>query len=383
MLLAEAFRLSITPHSLGLAFAGVLLMTFGWKLAGVFLVAEGSDQVSASTFHDVVSAWPGEPRTEHSAVRETLSRSGYEIGSGEVLPIDPLYGVPLRTVEPFRRLLTSGRSWSTFFYYLTGGLLTILVWSWVGTALTRKSVMCCGLEQTTTFSDDFEFARRRWFAVFSAVTLPLVAITMLALPFALLGLLMRWDAGMFLGGVLWVFVLLAGVLMAILSLGLMLGWPLMWGAVCTENSDGFDAISRAYAYTFQRPLHYLMYLVAAGFLSIFGCLLAWWIAEAIISLSFWAVQFGAGADRVRDIQALVEGRSPAEELNGAMRSGVAMIRFATGVVRGFASAFSFSFFWCSAGAIYLLLRRDLDETDIDDVILVESNSETHAQSTSE
>jgi len=40
-----------------------------------------------------------------------------------------------------------------------------------------------------------------------------------------------------------------------------------------------------------------------------------------------------------------------------------------GVVRACASAFSFAFFWCAAAAVYLLLRRDTDQTELDDVVV--------------
>jgi len=39
-----------------------------------------------------------------------------------------------------------------------------------------------------------------------------------------------------------------------------------------RRNDSFDALSRSYAYVFQRPLHYLFYaLVAAVFGALAGC----------------------------------------------------------------------------------------------------------------
>jgi hypothetical protein len=254
-------------------------------------------------------------------------------------------------------------------YYSLGGLLATAIWAFCGGAITRKSVVQCGLEQSVSMRDALEFARKRWFAIFSAVTLPLVGIVMLAMPFTLLGWLMRLDIGIFVAGALWIFVLMVGGLMAVLCLGLLLGWPLMWGAISAENTDAFDAISRAYAYTFQRPLHYLMYVSTACMLGVMGWLLAWWFSEAVISLSYWSVEFGCGAERVTALRSYVNGEQPSGHLGSAMQSGTVLIRMTTGLTRCLASAFSFSFFWCNAGAIYLLLRHDTDQTELDDVII--------------
>ena len=60
--------------------------------------------------------------------------------------------------------------------------------------------------------------------------------------------------------------------MAILTIGLAAGWPLMAPTVSTEGTDTFDALSRSYAYVYQRPLAYLLYAVAATIIGILGLL---------------------------------------------------------------------------------------------------------------
>ena len=37
------------------------------------------------------------------------------------------------------------------------------------------------------------------------------------------------------------------------------------------------------------------------------------------------------------------------------------------LVRSIATAFGYSFFWCLATAVYLLLRMDVDQTEFDDI----------------
>ena len=53
------------------------------------------------------------------------------------------------------------------------------------------------------------------------------------------------------------------------------------------------------------------------------------------------------------------------------QNGGWLIRASNGFAGTLTEGFNFSFFWCGATAIYLLLRRDADQTDIDEVFLEE------------
>ena len=50
-------------------------------------------------------------------------------------------------------------------------------------------------------------------------------------------------------------------------------------------------------------------------------------------------------------------------------AGSGLIRGWDWVVRIVAQAFNFAFFFCAASAIYLLLRRQVDQTDFDEVFV--------------
>lgn len=371
MILAEAFRHALSPKCLAFALVGVVLTILAWQAAGAMLLSSNVDPhpPAAVRFHRRVASW--QPRPEDSLIGSLpWMRLNGPAGPGSAPPQDPVLAVPLQFVTPFHRLFSFGASWSLCFYYLWGGLLTVGIWSFCGTAITRSAVMHCGLGRRITFVESLRFAKQYCWHVFYGVTLPLVGIALLALPFIPLGWLMKLDIGVFVGGLLWLFVLVAGSLMAVLSLGLMFGWPLMWGTICTEKSDGFDAISRSYAYTFQSPLHYLFYLLIAGVLGTLGWLVAWWLSESAIALSLRAVELGSGSHRVTLIRAYVDGTQPFDEAAGsAMVGGVRLMIVSNTIIRCLASAFSYSYFWCMAGAIYLLLRRDTDQTELDDVIL--------------
>jgi hypothetical protein len=62
-------------------------------------------------------------------------------------------------------------------------------------------------------------------------------------------------------------------------------------------------------------------------------------------------------------------QTAAGDLSSAGRSGASLIGFWDGCLRLLTVAFGHSFFWTSATAIYLLLRRDADATEIDEVFV--------------
>jgi hypothetical protein len=137
----------------------------------------------------------------------------------------------------------------------------------------------------------------------------------------------------------------------------------MWATISSEGTDSFDALSRSYAYAFQRPLHYAFYALVVSLLGALGWLLVWYFATAVIGLTYWATGWGAGAST---IDAIGTGGAA---LGSMGRAGVWFIHVWTGVVKLVAVGFLFSYFWTAATAIYFLLRRDVDATEMDEVYL--------------
>jgi hypothetical protein len=192
-----------------------------------------------------------------------------------------------------------------------------------------------------------------------------LGIALTAVPIALLGLLARADAGAVIIGVFWPLALLGGLFMTILLVGLMFGWPLMWSTISTEGTDAFDALSRAYAYVFQRPLHYLFYVIVASVAGSIGWLVVGLFAELVVHCTVWAASWGASADRITQV-----AQHGLDSQAGAF--GTILILFWNNVIRTLAAAFGISYLWSASTAIYLLLRRHVDAVELDEVYLGES-----------
>src|SRR5262249_40946952 len=151
---------------------------------------------------------------------------------------------------------------------------------------------------------------------------------------------------------------------------------LMWPTVSAEGTDSFDALSRSYSYTYQRPVHYLFYAAVAGILGMLAWIVVIIFANGVITYSYWAASWGSGAARMNDIRDYVQGAASLSNASTPMSWGVHAIRFWVRVVAYLAVGFLFSYFWCAATYIYFLLRQAVDATEIDEVA-VEEEPELH------
>ena len=191
----------------------------------------------------------------------------------------------------------------------------------------------------------------------------------------MLGLFLGFDIGVFLVGFLWFFVVGISIAMGVLLLGLFFGWPLMVASVACESQNSFDSMTRSFAYVFQRPFHYLCYAIIAILFGGVAWLIVSSIAEGMVALTYWSVSWGANLISENRIDQLVMGMpldadgKPTE--SSSMYVGRSAINFWNAVIKSLAAAFLYGLFWCLASSIYLLLRKDVDQTEMDEIYLVD------------
>ncbi|HMO16146.1 MAG TPA: hypothetical protein PKD64_06815 [Pirellulaceae bacterium] len=265
-----------------------------------------------------------------------------------------------------------------FTYHLFGWIWSITVWVFVATCISRIAAMKLAKNEMISMDEAVTYGRRKFVAAYTGILIPIFGVCVLAIPLALTGLIMKLDVGLFIASFFWIFALLLGLLMMVLLFGLLLAWPLIIASVATENQDSFDAMSRSFAYAYRRLPHYLWYAIVA---LVFGGVV-WAIThkftEGVIHLAYWSSSFGiefAGGDPKRQL-ADVDSfflASQADANDGDLSwffvAGKQIIGYWDAFARTIGAAFFHGFFWCVASAIYLLLRRDLDEIDLCEVSL--------------
>jgi hypothetical protein len=352
-LLFRAAGAAFAPTVILLAAAGAVATWAGWSMADRMNLPGAA----ASRVADELVLPPAGP-TRPAA---SLDAAGWREAVTASLP--PVVADLARSVavpfSPASTLRESGGAAARVGWFL-------LVWSIFGTAIARHvALRLVGEDAPGIFGATF-FGSRQWLPAFNSVLFVLVGVLALSVPGGLLGLAMRTEWGLAFAGAVWPAVLLGAVVLAILVVGVVAGWPLMVACIGVERGDAFQAISTAFSYLYQRPLHYAFYAAVALALAIPALLVADLFAHATEALALWATSLGMGHDRTA---AVLQGLTAAGPTADAW--GVKAIAFWSRGLATLLASFGWGFFWAIATAAYLLLRRDVDGTELDEVVLDE------------
>lgn len=357
---SEAFPWWILLKAAGMAFAPTVLILATLATAGTWagfslldslgLPSGISTNAPIADFDQTTISLP----TPSHGVLPTLS------SQVDRLPT-PVRDLLLLLSKPWNPLATSRQFVGSLFRCIW----FLLVWSIFATAITRYVALRLVDEEQPSFRDALRFGTQKWPATFNSAAFVFFGIVALAIPGALLGLVMRFDWGLAVVGVLWPLILLGAVVLAILGIGLAAGWPLMVAAVGVERGDSFQAISTAFSYLYQRPIHFAFYGFISCVLAILGFFAAGLFADTTVLFALWAGSFGMGHDRTADVIAAMAKRG------ADPRWGIQALQFWTNSLRVLLGSFGWGFFWSIAPAIYLLLRQSVDATELDEIVLDE------------
>jgi hypothetical protein len=378
----RTFRMAIGFRALLMGAVAVFITVLGWSLFGkVFSVKENVTPATAwlkqyadSPLEKTIAVVPDVPAvltaTQITDVAQSLSpqmQGGFATSlSPELQSGNPMSYTFNYLNQPLREGLSQEVHLKSVICLILCGLWSLAVWAFFGAAICRIASVQLATNERLSWGAALRHACTKYLAYFSAPLIPLVGVALAALPVLLIGFLMYLyigGFGLFLAALSWPLMLVAGLVMTLLILGLFFGWPLMWGTISTEGTDSFDALSRSYAYVFQRPLHYLFYVIVAAIFGWLGWLLVQNFASGIIWMTYWAASWG-GTDKLVIDKVMLGG-----DLTGMGNAGVWLIHLCTGCVKLLAVGYLFSYFWTASVAIYFLLRRTVDATEMDEVFL--------------
>jgi hypothetical protein len=251
-------------------------------------------------------------------------------------------------------------------------LWNLVVWSIFGGAICRIAAVQFARDVQIGLRDAVMFSFSKFLGYFSAPLMPLVGVAILWGLCVIGGWIGRIPEGV--GevalGVLWGLELLFGFLMAVVLIGVTTGWPLMFATISVEGSDGFDGLSRAYNYVFERPLYALWQVVVVMALGSVTIYFVWVLSQVLTNLTLWGVSWGQGYDAtarmITGSPPLVSGAaiaySPESHTVGSAIARGWMYGLSLLVV-----GFVYSYFWSSATIMYFLLRHSVDANDFDEV----------------
>ena len=311
---------------------------------------------------------------------------------------------PGTTAEPFRPIAPSDDLPGTAYWLLMcmWGFLWLITQHWVfaviylltalvttglfvGAISRIASLHACRDEKISVFQA-LKFSAAKLPSFITAPLIPLALVLAIGGLMALGGLVMNFPfIGPIIVGALFALAMLGGLAIAFLITGLVAGGPLLYPAIAVEGSDSFDAISRSYHYVFARPfrtgLYGLVALVYGVVTYLFVRLFIYVGMSATHMFVKWGVigggsRLGEGADRLDvlwtapEFQALW-GRFSWAAMSGGDRIAAVLIAMWVLPFAALVAAYLISYFASASTCIYLLLRRKVDATDLDEVYVEE------------
>lgn len=381
LLIFRSFTIAASPTVILLATVGLLLTPIGWIVAEFCFIgdemAKASPEVSASVEYNESLGNRVQPSgSDFEALEQTLpwnSRGVFmDIYNDFVGPYRSIVAiaVPPRDAET-GEVAISAFGMRRFAYFACGGLWMLVVWSFVAGCISRIAVIRLSRDERVGLKKSIRFTIRHYLSLVGAPLMPLSIVLLFILLMVIPGLLMRLDLGALIVSLIWGFLLLIGFLITLLLLVLSVCWPLMAPTISTESSDAFDAITRSFSYIYYRPLHAIFYASLGIILLSLGGLLAGVLGDGVIHVTRWGASWGAGSDRMTEIAPVDREDSGDDEdedaESGMLGSSVTVFGFWENIVRAVRTGFLYGLFWCVASATYLVLRRSVDETEIDDV----------------
>jgi hypothetical protein len=262
--------------------------------------------------------------------------------SGNLFAFSQDFRIPKLTVENLA-FLTFVILWLAFVGSIFGGVLA------------RRAAFELGQRTIAPWFRSIKLVASRLISYLWAAGMHFLAIGGLLLPFYILGWISRLGS---------VPAYVAGVFLIVLSIPLMFAigrlflsliacFPLSVCAISIEKrADAFEGFSRSNAYFFQRPVLAAILVVLLLVFGEIGALLVSWVVYSgwgLIGQSFLA-------------SGLEAQQSFAPKLGDW-------------IARSLVMAYRFSFFWAAASALYLVLRRCVDSTDLDEMDACESEIE--------
>src|SRR5262249_36656869 len=259
------------------------------------------------------------------------------------------------------------------------------------------------------------FAARRYVSLLTAPLFPIGIVVLIFIVLVFFGLfhMIPFVGDIFVDGLLWWLPVLLGLAMAVVRAGL-IGWPLMAAPISTEGTDTWEAVSRSYSYVYQAFWHYLFYSVMALLYGAAVVFFVGFMGSLMVYLAKWGVSQGTWGSREPsylfvyaptsfqwrslllqggmaeipagdrpEVRSLTVGDQVDEDVRTRYintfswynQIGTFLVAFWLYLIFLLILGFGYSYFWSASTIIYLLMRRKVDDAELDEVYLEEEDQD--------
>lgn len=348
--------------------------------------------------------------------------------------VAPVLLEPLvKLLLPVAKLVSPGVSPWTRVYLFLILLSNVAIWAFCAGIITRIAAVQLTNKGPISLKQAVRFVCKRYLGYLGAPLVPLVIVGACVVGLILYGILglIPLIGDIFILGIGLPVIIIVGGIMAVFLVGLV-GYPLMFTTLSAEGdqSDTFDALSRSLNYVYQSPWHYMWYWLVAVLYGAAVTFFVLFFTSLMVYVGKWAVSIPANAvwsSRQPDFlfiyapesfgwrqlltadgpfalrsEMIMTDRNGNEttdpsaavrrvfvykpvnpEVFNQARSefyiyntwGAGIVCFWLTLMFLMMLGFSYSFFWCAATMIYFLMRKRVDEAELDEVFIEDEEPE--------
>ena len=261
-------------------------------------------------------------------------------------------------------------------------VVKLAVISIAGGAICRIAALQFARGEKPGLTEALRFSTKRFTSFFITPLTPMGIIAFIGVFILLLGLMGNIPlVGELIVGLGMPLALTAGALIAVILIGAVAGFNLMFPAIAYDGSDCFDAISRSFSYVYARPWRMLLYTaIAAVYGSIcytfvrFFAFLSLWVTRWSMQIILWADDSVGRTNKLTAIWPKPEFRdllgSPGPtQTNQTEWVAAFLVYLFLLVVVGLVVSFIISFYFSANTIIYSLMRNKVDNTPREDIYM--------------
>ncbi len=289
------------------------------------------------------------------------------------------------------RFLTYGPVWLLtqhpiyFFLFL---ILFTATWAVFGGAIARIAAVHVARDEKLSIRAALRFSTGKFLSFLFAPIIPLLIIGGLGVVTMIAALVVNVPfLGPIVAGIFFFIALALGFVMALVLVGTVGGFNLMYPTIAVEGSDSFDAISRSFSYLYARPWRLAFYT----FVSVVYGAITYTFLKLFISLMLKLIHTFAGYTIFRSANngrplwdMLWPGPSEFSHLTYPIQTltlgpgetlGAYLIAMWIYLVIAILGAYAISFYFSANTIVYYLMRNEVDATDMDDVFVEQQDDD--------
>ncbi|UCF00084.1 MAG: hypothetical protein JSV82_03180 [Planctomycetota bacterium] len=397
----QTFRTAIQPTKLIIALMALAVICLaGWIMDFTKTVAATPGTQGEVTELQIYMTHPNQVQSYIEAHKGNIDRMGVFSTLWDFAAIrfkdaiNSLFAFNLPRVATNIAECFKAAGWALRYHYIYSIIFFIInlaVISIAGGAVCRIAALHFARGEKPGLTEALRFSTKKFVSFFTTPLAPVGIMLFIGLFIFLLGLIGNIPrAGELIMGILMLLALIAGALIAVVLVGTVAGFNLMFPAIAYDGSDCFDAISRSFSYVYSKPWQMGFYTAIAAvygaicytFVRFFAFLLLW-AARWFLQFGVWVDSSSKEANKLAAIWPMptfvdLYNSSGLATVNWSESIAALLIYLVSLLVIGLVVSFIISFYFSANTIIYSLMRKRVDDTALDDIYTPSDEAKTKA-----